>query len=54
MTYDINFNKGSEYLVIDDEDQEALSVLKRLFALPEETTEIRIYDIDASYFVEEK
>lgn len=55
MTYDLNLKSGKnyEYIVVDDDNPEVLSALKTLFSLPEKTTEIRIYDIDAAYFVEE-
>lgn len=55
MTYDLNlhFNKNCNYIVIDDDNSEALSVFKHLFGLPEATTEIRLYGIEAEYYVEE-
>jgi hypothetical protein len=54
MTYNLklNFNKNN-YIVVDDDNPEGLSALKSLFGLPEKTTEIRLYGIDAEYFVEE-
>lgn len=54
MTYNLklNFNKNN-YIVVDDDNPEGLSALKHLFGLPEKTTEIRLYGIDAEYFVEE-
>lgn len=56
MTYGLNirFDKNREFIVIDDENPEGLSALKHLFGLPENTTEIRLYGINAEYFVEEK
>lgn len=55
MTYDLNlrFDKTHEFIVVDDENPEGLSALKHLFGLPEKTTEIRLYGINAEYFVEE-
>ena len=55
MTYDLklNFNKNYEFIVVDEDNPEILSALKTLFGLPEKTTEIRLYDINAEYFVEE-
>lgn len=55
MTYDLNLKLGkhTNYIVIDDDDPEGLSALKRIFGLHENTTEIRLYGIDAKYFVEE-
>lgn len=55
MTYDLNlrFDKTREFIVVDDENPEGLSALKHLFGLPEKTTEIRIYGVNAEYFVEE-
>lgn len=55
MTYGLNlrFDKDREFLVVDNENPEGLSALKHLFGLPEKTTEIRIYGVDAEYFVEE-
>lgn len=55
MTYDLKlkFDKHTNFIVIDDENPEGLSVFKHLFGLPENTTEIRLYGIDAKYFVEE-
>ena len=55
MTYDLklSFNKNYNYIVIDDDNPEGLSAFKRIFGLPENTTEIRLYGIDAEYFVKE-
>ena len=55
MTYDINlfFDKNYGFIVVDDDNPEALSALKNLLGLPEKTTEIRIHGINAEYFVEE-
>lgn len=56
MTYELNlnFDKNYEFIVVDDDNPDILSALKTLFGLPEKTTEIRLYGINAEYFVEEK
>lgn len=54
MTEKLNFKSDTgTYIVVDDENPEGLSALKHLFGLPESTTEIRLYGIEAEYFVEE-
>lgn len=55
MTEKLNFKSDTgTYIVVDDENPEGLSALKHLFGLPESTTEIRLYGIEAEYFAEEE
>ena len=52
MTYGLDWSSEKDtYIVLDEENPEALATFKRIFNLPNKTAEIRIYGIDAEYFV---